>query len=448
MSGYFALDYSAPMQPPLPLALEAEMLLFSSSTPSPSASSDFTFVDQFSLATSPAASMSSGACSPFDRVHRDLDSGSHTSFTLEPSSDQASISTVSSGSSIDSLNTTTAGINPRIFFSRTTMSDDDDDVVVARSLNDFQFRPSSATPTAISTTSEPSPSSSSAQSPYSASTPVLATSRPAQNQNQSQKRAARRPTLTSSRSAPSVSQTQSLTAGVAPTKNAAGKFPCTECSRSYLHAKHLKRHMLRHTGDRPYKCSLCSDSFCRSDILKRHYEKCQHRRANVKSGGGRVGVAVASSENAPVDETMSADVAVVGGDSSSSACDECLGAGIRCAREDGHMCVRCGHLGATCSIGGMVLDVPQFQNPSPPPQHQHQHQQQQQQEYQYFPKSEILGDDETEPVVFPIPPNEFQLPIPMQLQSHMYDFNLLSYYPDMVETQMQTHVQSPMQFYA
>ncbi|ODQ69716.1 hypothetical protein LIPSTDRAFT_65976 [Lipomyces starkeyi NRRL Y-11557] len=143
---------------------------------------------------------------------------------------------------------------------------------------------------------------------------------------------------------------------------------------------------------------------------------------------------------------MSADV-VVGGDSSSSPCDECLGAGIRCAREDGHMCVRCGQLGATCSIGGMVLDVPQFQNPSPPPpqqQHQHQHQQ----EYQYFPKSEILGDDETEPVVFPIPPNEFQLPIPMQLQSHMYDFNLLSYYPDMVETQMQTHVQSPMQFYA
>ncbi|KAK9341315.1 hypothetical protein LIPSTDRAFT_180534 [Lipomyces starkeyi NRRL Y-11557] len=247
MSGYFALDYSAPMQPPLPLALEGEMLLFSSSTPSPSASSDFTFVDQFSLATSPAASMSSGACSPFDRVQRDLDSGSHSSFTLEPSSDQASISTVSSGSSIDSLNTTTAGINPRIFFSRTTMSDDDD-VVVARSLNDFQFRPSSATPTAISTTSEPSPSSSSAQSPYSTSTPVLATSRPAQNQNQ--KRAARRPTLTSSRSAPSVSQTQSLTVGVAPTKNAAGKFPCTECSRSYLHAKHLKRHMLRRKCNR------------------------------------------------------------------------------------------------------------------------------------------------------------------------------------------------------
>ncbi|KAK9376225.1 uncharacterized protein V1513DRAFT_439658 [Lipomyces chichibuensis] len=428
MSGYFALDYSAPMQPPLPLALEAEMLLYSSSTPSASAASDFTFVDQFSLATSPAASMSSGACSPFDRVHRDHDSACHTSFTLEPSD----LAPVSSASSIDSLNatsTTAAGINPCVFFSRTTMSEDDEDndVVIARSLNDFQFRPSSATPTAISTTSEPSPSSSSAQSPYSASAPGLPTSRSAQNQNQ--RRAARRPPLTSSRSAPSVSQTHSLTAGVAPTKNAAGKFQCTECSRSYLHAKHLKRHMLRHTGDRPYKCSLCSDSFCRSDILKRHYEKCQHRRANVKSGAGRVGV---SSENAAADETVSAD-AVRG--NSSSRCDECLGAGIRCAREDGHMCVRL--------IAGLAIDVPQFQNPSPPMQHQ-------QQEYQYFPKSGILGgDDETEPVVLAIPPNEFQLPIPMQPQSHMYDFNLLSYYPDMVDTQMQqAHVQSPMQFYA
>ncbi|KAK9388226.1 hypothetical protein V1515DRAFT_598129 [Lipomyces mesembrius] len=416
MSGYFALDYSAPMQPPLPLALEAEMLLFSSSTPSPSTSSDFTFVEQFSLATSPAASMSPGACSPFDRVHRDLDPGSRASFIHEPS-DQASISTVSSDSSIHSVNATSAGINPRIFFSRAMSDGDEDDVVGARSLNDFQFRPLSGAPTTISTTSEPSPSSSSAQSPFSAST-----SRPVQNQ----KRAARRPTLTSSRSAPSVPQTQSLTltAGVAPTKNAAGKFQCAQCSRSYLHAKHLKRHMLRHTGDRPYKCSLCSDSFCRSDILKRHYEKCQHRRANAKFGTGRI----VSCENASADDQ---------GDRS-SACDECVGAGIRCAREDGLMCVQCGQVGATCSIGGMVLDVPQSQNPSPPPQ----------QQYQYLEKSEILDDDETEPVVFPIPPNEFQLPMPMQPQSHMYDFNLLSYYPDMVETQMQAHVQSPMQFYA
>jgi hypothetical protein len=30
-----------------------------------------------------------------------------------------------------------------------------------------------------------------------------------------------------------------------PPKNAEGKFPCPHCTKTYLHAKHLKRHMLR-----------------------------------------------------------------------------------------------------------------------------------------------------------------------------------------------------------
>jgi len=30
-----------------------------------------------------------------------------------------------------------------------------------------------------------------------------------------------------------------------PTKDADGKFPCPNCTKTYLHAKHLKRHMLR-----------------------------------------------------------------------------------------------------------------------------------------------------------------------------------------------------------
>jgi hypothetical protein len=30
-----------------------------------------------------------------------------------------------------------------------------------------------------------------------------------------------------------------------PTKDADGKFPCPNCNKTYLHAKHLKRHMLR-----------------------------------------------------------------------------------------------------------------------------------------------------------------------------------------------------------
>ncbi|AEO55417.1 hypothetical protein MYCTH_2299220 [Thermothelomyces thermophilus ATCC 42464] len=63
-------------------------------------------------------------------------------------------------------------------------------------------------------------------------------------------------------------------------KDADGKFPCPHCTKTYLHAKHLKRHLLRHTGDRPYMCVLCHDTFSRSDILKRHFIKCSVRRGN------------------------------------------------------------------------------------------------------------------------------------------------------------------------
>lgn len=86
-----------------------------------------------------------------------------------------------------------------------------------------------------------------------------------------------------------------------PAKDADGKFPCPHCNKTYLHAKHLKRHLLRRTfllfsllilfvtvwltiiidtGDRPYMCVLCRDTFSRSDILKRHFQKCSLRRGN------------------------------------------------------------------------------------------------------------------------------------------------------------------------
>ncbi|THW68540.1 hypothetical protein D6C86_08224 [Aureobasidium pullulans] len=70
------------------------------------------------------------------------------------------------------------------------------------------------------------------------------------------------------------------TKSMIPAKDADGKFPCPHCNKTYLHAKHLKRHLLRHTGDRPYMCHLCKDTFSRSDILKRHFQKCSIRRGN------------------------------------------------------------------------------------------------------------------------------------------------------------------------
>ena len=63
-----------------------------------------------------------------------------------------------------------------------------------------------------------------------------------------------------------------------PSKNLDGRYECQLCERSYTHAKHLKRHMMRHTGLKPYGCSWCSARFTRPDIRKRHVSKCKVRR--------------------------------------------------------------------------------------------------------------------------------------------------------------------------
>ncbi|CZR62443.1 related to regulatory protein amdA [Phialocephala subalpina] len=90
----------------------------------------------------------------------------------------------------------------------------------------------------------------------------------------------RRGILPSAPGRPPVSGTGTGKNAMIPAKDADGKFPCPHCTKTYLHAKHLKRHLLRHTGDRPYMCVLCRDTFSRSDILKRHFQKCSIRRGN------------------------------------------------------------------------------------------------------------------------------------------------------------------------
>lgn len=61
-------------------------------------------------------------------------------------------------------------------------------------------------------------------------------------------------------------------------KNESGKYQCQCCDKSYTHGKHLKRHMLRHTGQKPYGCDWCHARFCRPDIRKRHVNNCRVRK--------------------------------------------------------------------------------------------------------------------------------------------------------------------------
>jgi len=155
------------------------------------------------------------------------------------------------------------------------------------------------------------------------------------------------------------------------TKDSSGKFPCPHCNKSYLHLKHLKRHLLRHTGDRPYQCVLCKDTFSRSDILKRHFQKCSIRRGNpgnlthlahahdhqrkkpknVREQGAASPTETTSEPYSPSDTLIEDSTILVargGGNPkrSTRACSQCVGFKLLC---DGNTpCAGCSRIGADC----------------------------------------------------------------------------------------------------
>ncbi|KAI5807859.1 hypothetical protein DFH27DRAFT_478669 [Peziza echinospora] len=159
-------------------------------------------------------------------------------------------------------------------------------------------------------------------------------------------------------------------------KDANGKFPCSSCHKTYLHLKHLKRHLLRHSGDRPYQCVLCKDTFSRSDILKRHFQKCSLRRGNpagythlahahdhqrkkpTKNNRDQVTGHQSRPRNS---EPYDSSISVLGPNSfnpsiipdgsfrrpSMSSCDECSRLNIPCSGDI--PCSRCQNIGMECN---------------------------------------------------------------------------------------------------
>ncbi|KAG8229797.1 hypothetical protein J437_LFUL005878 [Ladona fulva] len=51
------------------------------------------------------------------------------------------------------------------------------------------------------------------------------------------------------------------------------KYPCNYCSKQFGWSTDLKRHILTHTGERPFKCDLCSATFTRNFLLQKHIGK-------------------------------------------------------------------------------------------------------------------------------------------------------------------------------
>ena len=49
-----------------------------------------------------------------------------------------------------------------------------------------------------------------------------------------------------------------------------GQYGCPICGRVLGNAANLKRHLLMHTGSKPYQCSFCNQRFRQKAHLKRH----------------------------------------------------------------------------------------------------------------------------------------------------------------------------------
>jgi len=61
--------------------------------------------------------------------------------------------------------------------------------------------------------------------------------------------------------------------GIQPIKLDTRQFSCPVCNRVFTKGSHAKRHILIHTGEKPYICSFCNMAFTRQSTLTKHIER-------------------------------------------------------------------------------------------------------------------------------------------------------------------------------
>ncbi|XP_060850546.1 zinc finger protein 92-like [Rhopalosiphum padi] len=60
-------------------------------------------------------------------------------------------------------------------------------------------------------------------------------------------------------------------------------FECSLCSKKFGWTTDLKRHLLIHTGERPFKCNSCQAAFTRNFLLQKHFARAHKKVSEDES---------------------------------------------------------------------------------------------------------------------------------------------------------------------
>lgn len=71
--------------------------------------------------------------------------------------------------------------------------------------------------------------------------------------------------------------TVTLTSPTCPTGDKSHSYSCSYCSKLFSSPSHLSRHILVHTGEKPYLCSECGQQFSQITSLDRH-QRTKHEK--------------------------------------------------------------------------------------------------------------------------------------------------------------------------
>lgn len=62
------------------------------------------------------------------------------------------------------------------------------------------------------------------------------------------------------------------------------RYPCRLCPKAFGWSTDLKRHILTHTGERPFKCRSCDATFTRNFLLQKHESRVHVEGPNLSTG--------------------------------------------------------------------------------------------------------------------------------------------------------------------